>query len=156
MTMSTPTDEETSSRLVMPKRNCLRRCFLVLLVLIAAVAAWLLIVTPAQREKTARINSLAFVSMGEKTNWDLKKPMLWGYFFTSKAKFPLVVSRWLLRLAGYRFVDLSRHEDRLWWLHLECIEIHDIDTLSVRDVRLSRFGSLVFSEYDGWDVGPAK
>jgi hypothetical protein len=138
------------------KRKNIGRLFLVLLALLAAVSAWLLIVTPAERDRRAEINSYAFDDMGEKTPWDLKKPMLWGCFFTSKAKVPLMVSRCLLGFAGFRFVDLSRDENELWWLHLECVEVHDVNSLSVRDVRLSRFGSLTFSDYDGWDVGPVK
>ena len=132
----------------------LLRTLLVLLVLIAALSAWVLVVTPKQRKSRAEVNSHVFAPIAKNTKWDMKKPMLWGYFFVSEWKLPLEVSRGLLGLVGFRFVDLSRHDDTVWWLHVECIEVHDVDTLSVRDVRLSRFASLLCSEYDGWDVGP--
>ncbi len=132
----------------------LRRVFLVLLVLLAALSTWLLVVTPKQRESRAEINSRGFAHIAKNTKWDMQKPMLWGYFFTSEWKLPLEISRRLLGLIGFRFVDLSCRDDKIWWLHLECDEVHNINTLSVRDVRLSRFASLMYSGYDGWDVGP--
>lgn len=133
----------------------LRRVFLVLLALLAALLTWLLVVTPKQRESRAEINSRGFAQIAKNTNWDMQKPMLWGYFFTSEWRLPLEVSRRLLGFIGYRFVDLSCRDDKIWWLHLEYVEVHDVNTLSVRDVRLSRFASLMYSGYDGWDVGPS-
>ncbi len=60
--------------------------------------------------------------------------MLWGYYFTSDSKFPLAITRRVLGFLGYRFVDLSRHDDdRVWWLHLERTEVHDLYSLSIRD-----------------------
>lgn len=132
----------------------LRRVFLVLLVLLAALSTWLLVVTPEQKESRAAINSRGFVQIAKNTKWDMQKPMLWGYFLTSEWKLPLEISRRLLGLIGFRFVDLSCRDDKIWWLHIECDEVHNINTLSVRDVRLSRFASLMYSGYDGWDVGP--
>ncbi len=141
-----------------PKKTRLfRRFCLTLLALLAGLSAWVLVVTTKQKASRAEINSHVFAPIAENTTWDMRKPMLWGYFFTSEWKLPLEVSRRLLGLLGFRFVDLSRHDDdRVWWLNLECTEIHDIDTISVLDVRLARFASLAFSDYDGWDVGPPK
>ena len=132
----------------------LLRALLVLLVLIAALSAWVLVVTPKQRESRAEVNSHVFAPIAKNTKWDMKKPMLWGYFFVSEWKLPLEVSRGLLGFVGYRYVGLIRQDEGPWQLHVECTEVHDIDTRSVLDVRLSRFASLLCSEYDGWDVGP--
>jgi hypothetical protein len=84
--------------------------------------------------------------------------MLWGYFFTNKSRLPLDLLAKLLGCVGYRFVDVSFDEAKhFWWLQMERDEIQNVDTLSVRDVRLSRFARLVgYSNYDGGDVGPQK
>ena len=132
----------------------LLRALLVLLVLTTALSAWVLVVTPKQRESRAEVNSHVFAPIAKDTTWDMQKPMLWGYFFVSEWKLPLEVSRGLLGLVGFRYVGLIRQDEGPWQLHVECIEVHDVDTLSDRDVRLSRFASLLCSEYDGWDVGP--
>jgi hypothetical protein len=129
-----------------------------LLALTIATGAWVLTVTPTEKRDRAKINSRGFEYMAANTPWNLEKEMLWGYFFTNKSRLPLGFLAEVLKLVGYRFVDVSFDDEKqFWWLHMERGEIQNLDSLSVRDVRLARFAKLVgFSDYDGWDVGPPK
>jgi len=102
-----------------------------------------------------------FANISQKTKWDMSKDMLWGYFFTdpSREKLDLVAKD--LSRRGYRIVDvyLSEKEDRsspdLWWLHVERIETHTVESLLKRNAELSEFAkSHKLGSYDGMDVGP--
>lgn len=115
--------------------------------------------------KTITIDQLEdmFANITEKTPWDMKEPMLWGYFFTNSEPKSLEPIRDQLVSEGYRFVDLyqSDAEDQdgppLWWLHLEKEEVHTPQTL---DQRNNTFYLLAakhkINSYDGMDIGPIK
>jgi len=62
----------------------------------------------------------------------------------------------------YDFVELFKSEkddpqdDDLWWLHVQRIEVHTVDSLFARNERLYEFASSHgLDSYDGMDVGPA-
>lgn len=104
-----------------------------------------------------------FGNISKQTKWDMSKDMLWGYFFTNPSRGPLDAAAKLLSQSGYRVVDiyLSEKEDAsapdLWWLHVERVEIHSIDSLLKRNAELSRFAqSHKLASYDGMDVGPVE
>ena len=103
-----------------------------------------------------------FANMATDTPWDLTKPMLWGYFFTDLSKEKLERSAPLLVAQGYRLVDIyladkeEPNEADLWWLHVEKVEIHTVDSLHNRNIELYRFANEQgIDSYDGMDVGPA-
>ena len=93
--------------------------------------------------------------------WDVSKPLLWGYFFTNSSREPLERVAKALEARGYRFVDIHLGEKDvssdpdLWWLHVEKIEVHSVDSLDRRNHEFYRLAeSLGLDSYDGMDVGP--
>ncbi len=104
-----------------------------------------------------------FSNMKDEYGWDLSKPMVWGYFFTNKTPDELERAGNLLERDGYRVVDifLSEKEDPaepdLWWLHVEKVEVHTVESLQSRNEVLTDFASSNhLDSYDGMDVGPVK
>jgi len=102
-----------------------------------------------------------FANITERTDWDLTKTMLWGYFFTHHEPQLLEESKASLVYRGYRYVDvyLSDKEDELepdlWWLHVEKEEVHTPQSLEKRNDELYRFAAECgLDSYDGMDVGP--
>lgn len=102
-----------------------------------------------------------YANISKKTTWDMSKDMLWGYFFTNRSRAPLDMAAKDLSRAGYRVVEvyLSDKEDStapdLWWLHVERIETHSIDSLLKRNAELVEFAKAHhLVSYDGMDVGP--
>lgn len=102
-----------------------------------------------------------FANIGQKTKWNMSKDMLWGYFFTHQSRAKLDVAAKELERKGYRIVDvyLSDKKDSdtpaLWWLHVERIETHSVESLLVRNVELTTFAKThTLVSYDGMDVGP--
>jgi hypothetical protein len=80
--------------------------------------------------------------------WDMKGPMLWGYFFTDASAQKLEIVAEVLLETGYRLVELFEAEER--------VEIHSPQSLHERNAQLyelaERHG---LRSYDGMDVGPA-
>lgn len=104
-----------------------------------------------------------FDSMSSKSGWDVSKPLVWGYFFTHSSRLPLENAAMLLANQGYRVVDIHIGDKDLpsdsdvWWLHVEKIEVHTVDTLDGRNREFYRLAeSLGLDSYDGMDVGPAE
>ena len=103
-----------------------------------------------------------FADMRKKSKWNVDGPLLWGYFFTALDKAKLEAAASALVKDGYTFVDIwlpesKESEDSLmWWLHVERVEHHTVDSLHKRNTALyalaSKFG---LESYDGMDVGPA-
>jgi hypothetical protein len=101
-----------------------------------------------------------FSQIQQNSNWDLTKPLLWGYFFVNPVRGPLDKAAPLLAAMGYRIVDISHvpnnansRQDK-WRLHVERIEIHTVDSLDARNRELNDFAranGIAF--YDGMDVG---
>ncbi|MES3020602.1 MAG: ribonuclease E inhibitor RraB [Pseudomonadota bacterium] len=103
-----------------------------------------------------------FGNIAQKSNWDMSKSMLWGYFFTNPSRRPLEVASEDLSKLGYRVVEIylmdkenSKDPDQ-WWLHVERVEIHSVASLFKRNAELSAFAErFSLASYDGMDVGPA-
>jgi hypothetical protein len=104
-----------------------------------------------------------FENIEADTEWDMSKPMLWGYFFTDADRAKLEKVAPLLEKEGYRFVDIflsdkeEPNESDLWWLHVEKEEVHTPDTLHERNRILYEFAAdHQLDSYDGMDVGPVE
>jgi hypothetical protein len=102
-----------------------------------------------------------FESIAERGDWDMSKPMLWGYFFTNREPTALRAAIPDLQADDYEFVDLylsdkeNPSDDDLWWLHVQRVEVHTVDTLLARNEGLSEFAANhAIDSYDGMDVGP--
>jgi hypothetical protein len=128
-----------------------RRLILVTILLVFS-AVW--ISFAVQRRERRAIDAAVFAEM-RKNPWDLNGDLLWGYFFTNQNKKALEFDAWVLRRFGYRTVDMHQDEKKgFWWLHVEKVERHTLDSMAGRNVRLAWFGSVFGgSDYDGWDVG---
>jgi len=103
-----------------------------------------------------------FDSIAERGEMDMSRPMLWGYFFTNRDPAALRAVIPNLQSDDYEFVDVYQSEkdnpndDDLWWLHVQRVEVHTVDSLFARNERLAEFASLHgIDSYDGMDVGPA-
>ena len=123
---------------------------------VCLLGAWIYIVTPSERAARAKVNQGVFDAIKKDSKWNMKSPMLYGYFFISEHEAPLKALRFILRICGHRFVDIWKDQkSEKYWLHVEKIQVQNLDSISTKDVRLKRLGEVVFlSEYDGWDVGP--
>jgi len=102
-----------------------------------------------------------FHNMANTPGWDVSKPMLWGYFFTHASRSPLEKAAKQLMSKGYRVVGIyvgdkdSPSDPDVWWLHVEKIENHSVDSLDRRNKEFNRLAeSLELDSYDGMDVGP--
>jgi len=94
-------------------------------------------------------------------SWDVSEPLVWGYFFTNSSREPLERAAKALETRGYRFVDIhlgdkdDSSDPDLWWLHVEKIEVHSVDSLDRRNQEFYRLAeSLGIDSYDGMDVWP--
>jgi hypothetical protein len=102
-----------------------------------------------------------FDDMKQNAPWDLSKPLLWGYFFADADKAKLETAQALLKAKGYQVVGIydSKPEGdspALWWLHIEKVEKHTVDTLHARNQEFYKFAEeQQLESYDGMDVGPA-
>jgi hypothetical protein len=102
-----------------------------------------------------------FDDMKKNAPWDITKPLLWGYFFTDTNKTKLELAQVLLKAKGYQIVGIydSKPEadtPALWWLHIEKVETHTVDTLDARNREFYQFAEdHQLEAYDGMDVGPA-
>ncbi len=107
-----------------------------------------------QREKRRKIDAQVFAEM-RKNPWDLNGDLLWGYYFTNSARWPLQVDAWVLKMLGYRTVEIYPAETKgFWWLHVEKVERLTLDRMAGRNVRFAWFARVLgLSTYDGWDVG---
>lgn len=103
-----------------------------------------------------------FENIADRGEWDMSQPMLWGYFFTNHEPGALHEAIKDLERDHYEFVDLYQSEqddsavDDLWWLHVQRVEAHTVDSLFAQNERLSEFAARHnIDSYDGMDVGPA-
>lgn len=102
-----------------------------------------------------------FEGMEKNTSWDVSKPLLWGYYFTDASPEKLDATSPELEKQGYRVVGIFQadkeypNEPDLWYLHVEKVEIHDVDSLDQRNHKLHRFANKHgLDSYDGMDAGP--
>jgi len=96
-----------------------------------------------------------FKGMRTNTPWDVDGSLLWGYFFTDRAKAPLESAAAVLVSQGYRLVEIRRNGPAAWLLHVEKVEHHTVDSLDTRNAEFRAFASdRGLGSYDGMDVGP--
>lgn len=103
-----------------------------------------------------------FDDIRHRHRWNADEPLLWGYFFIGRTSEELERAARLLVESGYKLVGVFLEQkerpdqsDR-WWLHIERVEHHSIDTLIERNAHFNAFAEanhLIC--YDGMDVGPA-
>ena len=89
---------------------------------------------------------------------DTKQELLYGYFFYGNGKSQLESLKQVLEQQLYSFVEI-RKDDKLFVLHVEKIEQHTRDTLSVTKQNFTKLAEKYGVSYDGFDVGnpnPAK
>ena len=98
-----------------------------------------------------------FDEIAKSAGWDMSKPMLWGYFFTHTSRDVLEVAASELAKEGYRVVEIAEDDDEpLFWLHVERVEAHSVDSLFERNESFYRLAEeLGLESYDGMDVGLA-
>lgn len=94
----------------------------------------------------------------KKAAWRIDGVCLWGYFFTDQSREKLKKAEAALAAMGYRQVDIFRPAGRdFYFLHVERVEQHSIDSLHARNTELSEFAiRYELRSYDGMDVGPLK
>ena len=126
---------------------------------LAIAGAWFILNRKPQPQASGRreMNERAFKNMRTKTKWNIEGDMLWGFFFTNPTKEPLVPVAKDLEKKGYRIVDIYQDDKKIdWWLHVEKIEVHDVDSLTKREYELVALAERAgLGSFDGWDVGPA-
>ncbi len=103
-----------------------------------------------------------FANMRSNAAWNVDGPLRWGYFFTGPDRSKLERAGQILAGQGYRLVDVGLGEKRsprdpdVWWLHVERVEHHTVDSLQVRNTTFYAFAAQQgLGSYDGMDVGPA-
>lgn len=102
-----------------------------------------------------------FNNIIENGQWDLSKPLLWGYFFTDNDpnKLEQVIPK--IQSMGYTVVDIfqaekeDENEADSFYLHVEKVEIHNSKSLDKRNDEFYVFAHKNgLDSYDGMDVGP--
>jgi hypothetical protein len=102
-----------------------------------------------------------FQDMRERHRWAVDEPLVWGYFFIGHDPRRLEEVAALLVAGGYRAVEIFQHEKEdpgdadVWWLHVERVEHHTVDSLMARNDELNALAAengLI--AYDGMDAGP--
>jgi hypothetical protein len=103
-----------------------------------------------------------FANMKSSAPWNVDGPLLWGYFFTGSDRSALERAGQTLAGRGYRLVDVRLGEKKsprdadVWWLHVERVEHHTVDSLQTRNTEFYSFAAQQgLGSYDGMDVGPA-
>ena len=107
-----------------------------------------------EKVERKKVDILVFDQMRESA-WALNGEFLFGYFYTSPKRSSLETLAGALERFGYRKVNVYKDEQKkFWWLHVERIEHHDLDSMAARNVRLKWLGTIFGgSVYDGWDAG---
>ncbi len=102
-----------------------------------------------------------FENIQKQTEWDLKGPMLWGYFFTHNNQEDLKALIPELEKQEYIFVKIfladgeDNSEQETYTLHIEKKEIHTVNSLHETNNKLSLLAAKNnIDTYDGMDVGP--
>lgn len=108
--------------------------------------------TVQDNERQTNINSI-FDKM-ELQGVDLKKPLLFGYYFYDQDQSKLEKLKAELLKDNYKLVRLEKAEDQEFILHVEKVEIHSRASLLERENQLDQLAkTFQVASYDGWDVG---
>lgn len=100
-----------------------------------------------------------FENIQTKSKWDVKKPLLRGYFFTNQDSYALTNVADVLEKQGYTIVKIYQNEAEsgkpgLWWLHVEKAEVHTPKSLLNRNAEFYELAEeYSLDSYDGMDVG---
>jgi len=105
-----------------------------------------------------------FNRVREKTDWPIDTgDCLWGYFFLNTDLSKLTSAGRLLEAQGYRIAAILSDEDdperapsdpASYWLHVEKVECHSVDSLLAREEQLREFARMNgLRGYDGVEVG---
>ncbi|MCU7941012.1 MAG: ribonuclease E inhibitor RraB [gamma proteobacterium symbiont of Bathyaustriella thionipta] len=91
-----------------------------------------------------------------KAGWNMEQQLAWGYFFKDKNKEPLEKMAIELEQQGYEVVDINQsYPDKLYWLQVEKIEQHSVDSLNKRNQAFYHLAEKMnIHTYDGMDVSP--
>lgn len=84
---------------------------------------------------------------------DITADFLYGYFFISNKKELLEKAIPDLEAMTFKFVDIYQSDDNNWWLHVERIESHSVQTLFDLNKKLYAIADKYRIEYDGYDLG---
>ncbi|MFT5841064.1 MAG: hypothetical protein ACI9UT_003578 [Flavobacteriales bacterium] len=104
-----------------------------------------------------------FNNITEQGQWDVLKPLLWGYYFTDDDpnKLQRVIPK--IQLMGYSIVNIFQakkeddNEADSFYLHVEKIEIHTSQSLDKTNDEFYVFAhENGLGSYDGMDVGPVE
>jgi len=129
----------------------------------AILSAILAVAEPSLAETISRQQLVEmFSNMRANPSWNVDGPLLWGYFFTSPKQAALEPLAKILADRGYRLVGIyagdkaSPVDPDVWWLHVERVETHTVDSLQARNIEFYGLaGKFSGVHYDGMDVGPA-
>ena len=95
-----------------------------------------------------------FENIRQQTDWDLGSDLLWSYFFVADSVELLEQLGTALAERGFMPVELARDDESgEWWLTVERIEMHSIESLQSRNDELEALADKYSSIYDGMDVG---
>ncbi len=91
-----------------------------------------------------------------KAGWNMEQELAWGYFFKHETIEPLKEIADELEIQGYEVVDINQsYPDEMYWLQLEKIEQHSIDSLDIRNQSFYHLAQQKnIHAYDGMDVYP--
>ncbi len=91
-----------------------------------------------------------------KAGWNMEQALAWGYFFKHQSREPLEKLAEILASKGYEVVDINQSfPDEMWWLQIEKIEQHSIDSLDQRNQEFYQLAKQYhIHAYDGMDVSP--
>ena len=89
--------------------------------------------------------------------WNMEQELAWGYFFKHDEIEPLQKIADELEQQGYEIVDINQsYPDEMYWLQMEKIEQHSIQSLDKRNKKFYRLAEKRhIHSYDGMDVSPA-
>ena len=92
----------------------------------------------------------------QKAGWDMEQPLAWGYFFKHPTIEPLQNICHELQIQGYEVIDINQSfPDKMYWLQLEKIEQHSIESLDQTNQRFYQLAKQRhIQQYDGMDVSP--
>lgn len=99
-----------------------------------------------------------FDRMKSESGWDPEhEAMRFGYFFIDEDPTKLAVLGEVLEGVGYHVAEIRKDDEGdFYWLHLERVEKHNVDSLVARNEDLEFLATEYdLDAYDGWDVGPA-
>ena len=99
-----------------------------------------------------------FAGKKAEAKWNVKGPLLWGYYFTDQNPQKLQSLANHLTKAGYKFVGIYQADDKSTYvLHVEKVEHHTVSSLNERNQTFYRLAKQYgVQSYDGMDVGPVE